>query len=184
MSSGLATYALGAITVFVGTVGTSCGSLLLNKYMIKYDQLHAKEMIKTEYLDLLRIEIATKIMPIGIGIGMIIATSATVFSYFFSKPANYIVYLLGILFGEFFIFITISPTAISIMGSVPNHLRGQANGVSVFVMHALGDFPSPFIIGALFDIIGKFWGMIFTTSWLFFAVLFWTLAWNIAVIYI
>ena len=40
----------------------------------------------------------------------------------------------------------------AVMNSVPTELRGQANAVTVFFMHFLGDFPSPYIIGWIFDV--------------------------------
>jgi hypothetical protein len=149
--------------------------------MRKFEEWKNKDLITNEQLEFVRVEKSCILMPFGIFIGMITATFGTVLSVAFSKPMNFIVYLIGLVVGEFFIFLTISPTAMAIMMCVPNHLRGQANAVSVFVMHALGDFPSPAVIGAWFDAFGSFVGMILTAAWLIIAVIFWTLAWNIAV---
>jgi MFS transporter, Spinster family, sphingosine-1-phosphate transporter len=181
VSSSVSTYALGGITVFSGIVGTASGSAALNFLMKKYDALRQKDSIKAETLELIRVEKATLIMPFGMLFGLTFAVGGTILSYFFGKPMDVIIFLIGTGIGEYLIFITIAPTAMSLMTCVPTHLRGQANAVSVFLMHALGDFPSPFIIGALFDTVGMFVGMIFTTGWLIIAVVFWSLAWNIAV---
>lgn len=85
---------------------------------------------------------------------------------------------------EFCIFITSSPIGISIMLCVPLHLRGQANAIANFIMHALGDFPSPTVIGAWFDTVGMFWGIVFTCLWLTVGAALWMFAWNIAVNFI
>lgn len=70
---------------------------------------------------------------------------------------------------------------VGIMSSVPNELRGQANGMSVFTMHLLGDLFSPFIIGFLSDAIGMYTAYIILTAWLFFGSFAWFLSWRCAV---
>ena len=184
VSSSLATYALGVITVISGIFGTGCGSIFLNKLMIKYEVMKASDSIKSEVLEKYRVEKACTIMPIGIFLGCVLATAGVLFSPLFSKPYDYACFFVGVGLGEFFIFTTISPTAIAIMSCVPNHLRGQANALSVFVMHALGDFPSPALIGAWFQIFGDYVGMILAVGWLVFAVIFWTIGWNMSVTFI
>jgi MFS transporter, Spinster family, sphingosine-1-phosphate transporter len=67
------------------------------------------------------------------------------------------------------------------MNCVPKALRGQANAIAIFIMHMLGDFPSPVIIGWLFTY-SIYWGVMFTMVWLSWAVFFWLLAWNTSVI--
>ena len=147
VSSSVATYALGGITIFSGIFGTACGSIFLNLMMRKYEALKLQDAIKTETLELYRVEKACTIMPLGLLVGMILCLSGVFFSAFFSKPLNYTIFLVGVGLGEFCLFATISPTAMAIMTCVPQRLRGLANAVSIFTMHALGDFPSPFLIG-------------------------------------
>lgn len=67
------------------------------------------------------------------------------------------------------------------MSSVPAHLRGQANAVSVFLMHLLGDFPSPYLVGVVSHFVGAKWGMVILASWLFIGSLAWVAAWSKAV---
>lgn len=68
------------------------------------------------------------------------------------------------------------------MNSVNEDLRPQAVAVSIFFMHLLGDFPSPFLIGVINDGMGMYWGTCILMGWLIFAVTFWFLSFNIAVI--
>ena len=53
----------------------------------------------------------------------------------------------------------------ALMNCVPKNLRGQANAVAVFFMHILGDFPSPVIIGYIFEY-SVYYGVLFTFLWL------------------
>ena len=69
----------------------------------------------------------------------------------------------------------------AVMSSVPPELRGQANAVSVFLMHLLGDFPSPYLIGLVNQFIGMKWGIVILVSWLYVGAIAWGLAWMIAV---
>ena len=73
------------------------------------------------------------------------------------------------------------PVGIAIMSSVPNELRGQANSVSVLIMHLLGDFPSPFAIGALSQYLGFYVAYVILAGWLYFGCFSWFLSWQCAV---
>jgi Organic Anion Transporter Polypeptide (OATP) family len=150
--------------------------------MVKYEKMKSNEEITPEALENYSVEKSCKILPVVMLIGTICGTGGTIFSYFFARPYDYVVYFFGITIAQFFVFMTISPVAMAIMNCVPTRLRGQANAISVFFMHALGDFPSPAIIGVWFDTIGQLMGMVLTTGWLLIAVVFWTIAWNISVI--
>lgn len=68
------------------------------------------------------------------------------------------------------------------MSSVPTELRGQANAISVFFMHLLGDFPSPFLIGVFNEELGMEIGMMVTFIWLYLGAVAWYLAYNTGVI--
>jgi hypothetical protein len=68
------------------------------------------------------------------------------------------------------------------MNSVDKEFRGQANAVAIFFMHLLGDFPSPFFIGFLFDHYSLYVGVLVMYSWLVIAIIAWGLSYNISVI--
>lgn len=72
----------------------------------------------------------------------------------------------------------------ALMNSVPDDLRGQANAVAIFFMHLLGDFPSPYVVGWIFELYSYESGAFFTYSWLLWSVVFWGIAWNISVKFI
>ena len=67
------------------------------------------------------------------------------------------------------------------MSSVDEELRPQAVAVSIFSMHLMGDFPSPFLIGVVNSEAGMYWGTIMTMAWMGFAIIFWAIAFNISV---
>jgi hypothetical protein len=67
------------------------------------------------------------------------------------------------------------------MYCVKDNLRGQANAMAIFFMHLLGDFPSPYIVGWIFEVTGYYEGTLFISFWLLWAVVFWGIAANISV---
>jgi hypothetical protein len=70
------------------------------------------------------------------------------------------------------------------MTCVPNNLRGQAIGFSVLVTHLLGDFPSPYIIGLIGDLVSMQMALIILMSWLLLASFAFIASWYVAVSYI
>ena len=69
------------------------------------------------------------------------------------------------------------------MSCVSEELRPQAVAISIFFMHLFGDFPSPFLIGAINESAGMYWGTIITVGWLVFCIFFWLVSFNFAVIF-
>jgi MFS family permease len=65
-----------------------------------------------------------------------------------SKP----VYLTAIVIAEILIFMCTGPVNSAILNAVSPGERATAVGLSVFLMHLLGDIPSPPLIGWLSDI--------------------------------
>ncbi|HWW62365.1 MAG TPA: MFS transporter, partial [Thermoanaerobaculia bacterium] len=67
-----------------------------------------------------------------------------------SNP-NKSVYLPALAIGEVLIFMCTGPVNSAIVNAVSPLKRATAVGFSVFLMHLLGDIPSPPLIGALSD---------------------------------
>jgi MFS family permease len=61
------------------------------------------------------------------------------------------VYLTAIVIAELLIFISTGPVNTAIVNAVPASGRATAVGLSVLIMHGLGDIPSPPLIGVLSD---------------------------------
>ena len=76
-----------------------------------------------------------------------------------AAPATYValtnpnkpVYLTAIVIGELLIFASTGPINSAIINAVPPPERATAMGLSVFVMHLLGDIPATPVIGAISD---------------------------------
>lgn len=117
---------------------------------------------------------------IGAKILMCVTTVGVAFGAVGAIIGKFPVFLAALAVSEFCIFLGTGPIGMVLMSSVPPELRGQANAMAIFFMHLLGDFPSPFLIGALFGTIGRYWGMVFTIVWLSWAAFFWAMAWNIS----
>ena len=181
MSSSTATLAIGAVTVINGIIGTACGAMILNKLMARYEVMLQQGSITSEILEKYRIEKACKIMFIGMFLGFVLAVLGIAISVMFPGSKGFLCFIIVVGLGEFFLFITIPPTAMAIMHCVPKHLRAQANAVSANIVNILGSIPSPAVIGAWFQAFGYYVGMVLTAAWLVFAVLLWAFGWYIAV---
>jgi len=76
-----------------------------------------------------------------------------------AAPATYValtnarrpIYLTAIVIAEVLIFMSTGPVNSAIVNAVAPGERATALGLSIFVMHFLGDIPSPPLIGALSD---------------------------------
>lgn len=55
--------------------------------------------------------------------------------------------------------------------------------MSVFLLHLLGDFPSPYLVGVVSQFVDMRWGFVILMSWLFFGAMAWAAAWLIAVLF-
>ena len=179
VSGNMAAYSLGSVTIFCGIFGSISGSFILDKLMKNVENSNGKNnSVLDSYI---RVEKASLIIPFAYFVGMCFGIAGLVLSLSTSLPGNLLIFLTGLALGEFFIFTTSAPIAIITMYCVPFHLRGQANAVSIFIFHILGDFPSPVIIGAWFDTIGEFLGMICAFLWLSIGTILMLINWNTSV---
>jgi MFS family permease len=121
-----ATVTFGGITLVTGFVGTFAGGWL-GDYFLKFS--------RQSYLWVS-------------GVSTLFAAPATFLAV--SSP-NKSVYLPAIVVAEILIFMSTGPINSAIVNVVAPTERATALGLSVFVMHLLGDIPSPPLIGLLSD---------------------------------
>jgi MFS family permease len=121
-----ATVTFGAIALGTGFVGTFAGGWL-GDYFLKYT--------KQSYLWVS-------------GISTLLAAPLTFVAIL--HPDKH-VYLTAMVLAEVFIFMSTGPINSAIVNVVAPDERATALGLSVFVMHLVGDIPSPPLIGALSD---------------------------------
>ncbi|MGN6187234.1 MAG: spinster family MFS transporter, partial [Thermoanaerobaculia bacterium] len=126
MSQSESTVTFGAIVIVTGFVGTFLGGWLGDKFLAR---------TKQSYLWVS-------------GIATLLAAPLT-----FLGLSNRVkpVYLTAIIVAEILIFMCTGPINSAIVNLVSPLERATAVGLSVFVMHALGDIPSPPLIGMLSD---------------------------------
>lgn len=124
MSRSEATVTFGAIALFTGVVGTFVGGWLGDRLLKK---------TKNAYLWVCGISALLAAPPTWIAI-----TSP-------HKPT----YLAAIVVAEILIFASTGPVNSAIVNAVAPNERATALGLSVFVMHIIGDIPSPPLIGIL-----------------------------------
>jgi MFS family permease len=121
-----ATVTFGAITLVTGIIGTVIGGWLGDLFLKK---------TKHSYLWVS-------------GIATFIAAPAT---YICLTDPRRSVYLPAIVVAEILVFMCTGPVNSAIVNAVAPVERATAVGLSVFMMHVLGDIPSPPLIGALSD---------------------------------
>lgn len=126
MSRHEATVTFGAITLVTGFIGTFVGGWLGDLFLKK---------TKHSYLWVS-------------GIATFLAAPAT---YVCLTDPRRSVYLPAIVVAEIFVFMCTGPVNSAIVNAVAPVERATAVGLSVFMMHVLGDIPSPPLIGALSD---------------------------------
>lgn len=121
-----ATVTFGAIALVTGFTGTFAGGWL-GDYFLKYT--------KQSYLWVS-------------GVATLLAAPAT---YVALTSPNRHIFIPAIVIAEVFIFMCTGPINSAIVNVVRPTQRATAVGLSVFIMHLLGDIPSPPLIGALSD---------------------------------
>jgi MFS transporter, Spinster family, sphingosine-1-phosphate transporter len=122
-----ATVTFGAITLVTGFLGTFAGGFLGDYFLPR---------TRHSYLWVS-------------GVATLIAAPATFIAL--TQPSKP-VYLTAIVIAEIFIFVCTGPVNSAILNAVAPTERATALGLSVFIMHLVGDIPSPPLIGWLSDV--------------------------------
>jgi MFS family permease len=81
---------------------------------------------------------------------------------------------------QFFLFASTSPIGAAVLSSVPNSLRSHAMALSIAIIHLLGDFPSPVILGVIADAWSLYYAMLMFTFFLILASALFLVAWILA----
>ncbi|HXI13232.1 MAG TPA: MFS transporter [Thermoanaerobaculia bacterium] len=121
-----ATAGFGAIVVITGFIGTFLGGWLGDRLLIRHKQA---------YLWLS-------------GLSTLAAAPIAVIAFTARSP---IIYFSAFVVIEILLFMSTGPVNSAIVGHVGAHERARAVGLSIFVIHTLGDVPSPPLMGALSD---------------------------------
>lgn len=120
------TVTFGAIVLVTGTVGTFGGGWIADALLKKTKQAY--------------LWVCGVAMLVAAPVALIAFTSA-------SKP----VYLTAIIISEILVFATNGPVNSAIVNAVAPSERASAVALSIFIIHLLGDVPSPPLIGAVSD---------------------------------
>lgn len=77
---------------------------------------------------------------------------------------------------DFFLFATGAPVNASLLSVAPKNMRSLAMAMSILLMHALGDLPSPFLMGVITDQVGSITlALMCLCAWLLWTVFFWAI---------
>ncbi len=82
------------------------------------------------------------------GVSMLIAVP---FGWMALTSDNRSVYTVMLFVSEFFVFLSTGPINVVIVNAVPVAMRATAMAVSIFVIHLVGDLPSPTVLGIVAD---------------------------------
>jgi predicted MFS family arabinose efflux permease len=116
---------LGAVTVIDGIVGTIVGGWI------------AQRWLRTNHRALYLVSAWSAVLTFP----------AAVMVFFGPRP----LLVPSILLAEFFLFLNTGPLNTAIVNSVSALVRSFAIALNLFLIHALGDYPSPRLIGAVSD---------------------------------
>lgn len=116
---------IGAITVVCGLLGTICGGWIAQRWLARNH--------RALYL------VSAMSAALAVPGAMVV----------FFGPARWM--LPATVAAEFFLFLGTGPLNAAIVNSVAARIRASAIAVNLFVIHALGDAPSPTIIGHVSD---------------------------------
>ena len=158
----------GVVTLFNGVISTSGGAVINDKRIQK-----KKDEISAANDTLLTERINSAIL---IERGMQLTTILAALSYpilIVGWVSNmYIPFMTCYAIAQALLYMTISPMNAALFESVPLHLRNQASAVSIFTIHLFGDFPSPLIVGVLFQTIGMYLAIFILLQYVLAAFLF------------
>jgi predicted MFS family arabinose efflux permease len=127
---------LGGITIVDGVLGTWCGGWI------------AQRWLKRDHRALYWLS----------ALSAVLAVPAALAAFF--GPRQWLAP--AILVAEFFLFLNTGPLNTAIVNSVAAPIRSTAIAINLFMIHALGDLPSPTIIGRISDTHGLRVGLAIT----------------------
>eukprot|EP00455_Lapot_gusevi_P011928 TRINITY_DN15587_c0_g1_i8.p1 TRINITY_DN15587_c0_g1~~TRINITY_DN15587_c0_g1_i8.p1 ORF type:complete len:302 (+),score=92.52 TRINITY_DN15587_c0_g1_i8:166-1071(+) len=152
------TTVIGAIALVGGLVGTWFGGWLL-------DRLGGSK--------------GARGIALSCKIGCAFSVSAIVFmvgAVLFRVPA---VAMLCLGLGNFLLFATNAPISAVILSAVPQELRSLSMAMSIFLMHGLGDLPSPIMVGLAADHFNSVQiALLLLCGWMVFPCIFWYAAYR------
>jgi MFS family permease len=126
LSGPAATVRFGGIVVLTGLIGTYAGGWLGDRLLAR---------TRTAYLWLS---------------GIATLAAAPLFYLALASPAP-AVYWSAIVGAQLLMFASTGPINSAIVNAVPAQIRASAVALSIFAIHALGDVPSPFLVGVIAD---------------------------------
>ena len=131
-----ADFGFGVVAVLAGILGTVIGGIVADRGLPK------------DVSDDVRVRRYMKFCAIATAL----AFPASVMVLYAGSPTAFFAW---IFLCETALFASTSPMSAIVLAAVPRPLRTTAMAVSIFAMHALGDFPSPPLVGKLTDVFGS-----------------------------
>jgi MFS family permease len=150
----MAPLGFGGVTILTGVIGTAAGGILM-------DWLSTRLKSRKQ---LLGFPDETIRVLAGVAICVVLCLLGMLFTFPTTFSPNIFIFLIFFAMGTLLLFSMTAPINIAIMYSVPPALKAQAMAVSTGLSHLIGDFPSPFAIGAIMDAAGMKTAMLATSA--------------------
>ena len=155
---GEATFNFGLLTVVCGFLGTLGGGVLLDR-SLPSRPTPLQRFCKSVSLSATLVALAT---PVAV-------------AAFLAKSTFPFMVLLAVC--ELFMFASAAPINMALLSVVPESLRAMSMALNILVIHALGDFPSPVLIGFVSDRTGSLsLALLFACVWLLACAGLWFLS--------
>ena len=158
-----ADYIFGGVVCSGGLIGTTIGGKLLDTAGAKAGPTTLRNRLV--------------VCSSQITMQMLLGGGLAIIATFMKSPVLFFTFLW---LGCTIIFSTTAGTNLIINWSVPIENRAMAVALSIMCIHALGDVPSPVVIGAIADHAAPSQTLLVTMLWIGWAVVFWGGCWILA----
>lgn len=147
------------VILFSGVVGTMLGAVFMDSRLAGPQQILASGGMSEEAFQAVRVRLGCLMVFVCVTAGGACGLVGV-------WVQQFLLFMLVLGFISLVLFIAFAPAGMVILSCVERPLRGQAQGVFIFFVHLLGDFPSPYVLGFMKDHLGVRWSLFTMVSWM------------------
>lgn len=159
ISSWLAAVCFSLVILLSGVVGTMLGAVFMDRRLTGPQQVLAAGGMSEEAFEALRTRLGCLMVLVSVTAGAVCGLAGV-------WVEQFLLFILVLSFIAFVLFLAFAPAGMVILSCVERPLRGQAQGIFIFFVHLLGDFPSPYVLGFMKDHLGVRWSLFLMVTWM------------------
>lgn len=159
ISSWLAALSFALVILFSGVVGTMLGAVFMDRRLAGPQQVLATGGMSEEAFEAVRTRLGCLMVLVAVTAGGLCGLAGV-------WVKQFLIFILVLGFIALVLFLAFAPAGMVILSCVERPLRGQAQGMFIFFVHLLGDFPSPYVLGFMKDHLGVRWSLFLMVSWM------------------